>query len=287
MNALRSIAVTTLVVASAFAATQPDSTPSPAANATVDVASAPEPPSQEPIRTTGQITLVDAQAAHVSSPVTGRVAKVHVLLGQRVKKGDPLVTIVPPDFDPTSELLKAAADALVAKRNYERQKQLCEIDCVRADIEAAADGFRRARWRLELERRKRSERGTVDASTTLPSPVDGEVLLESVRPGVLVEGQTSGRAVQELFVIGGIDPVWVLVDVNEEDIGRVQVGAAVVVRAASHPDGLFTGEIDWVSPQIDPILRTAKARCTVPNPEGTLRPGMSVGVEIEPRARAR
>jgi RND family efflux transporter MFP subunit len=133
----------------------------------------------------------------------------------------------------------------------------------------------------------------VSQTYTMPSPIDGEVLLRNINPGVEVQGQYSGGAgniclpgiatnVQcgELFTIGELDKVWVLGDIYEIDLARVHVGAKAIVTTVTYPGQPFTGVVDWVSGSLDPNTRTAKVRCTFDNPDRKLRPMMYSTVQI-------
>ncbi len=169
------------------------------------------------ILTSGTVTLDDLRTGHVFSPVTGRVVSIVAGLGQRVQKGDPLAVIESPDIgSAVSDVHKAEADMIAAEHDLKRKKELYEQKAgALADYEASNDSYRKAK--AELERAQQKQRllrvGSADAVTqryTLPSPVDGEILLRNINPGVEVTGQYSGGATVELFTIGELDHVWVL-----------------------------------------------------------------------------
>jgi cobalt-zinc-cadmium efflux system membrane fusion protein len=239
------------------------------------------------ILTSGRVALDDLRSGHVFSPVTGRVVKIEAQLGQRVKKGDPLATLESPDIGNTvSDVHKAEADLIAAQHDYERKKDLFEQKAgSAADLEAAEDSYRKAKAEIERARQKQSllRVGSADAVTqmyTLTSPIDGEVLMRNINPGIEVQGQYSGGATQELFTVGELDKVWVLADLYEMDISRVHVGTPADVTVVAYPDKVFKGQVDWVSGMLDPSTRTAKVRCTFDNPERLLRPEMYATMQI-------
>jgi cobalt-zinc-cadmium efflux system membrane fusion protein len=239
------------------------------------------------ILTSGRVALDDLRSGHVFSPVTGRVVKIDAQLGQRVKKGDPLATLESPDIGNTvSDVHKAEADLIAAQHDYERKKELFEQKAgSAADLEAAEDSYRKAKAELERARQKQTllRVGSADAVTqmyTLTSPIDGEVLMRNINPGIEVQGQYSGGATQELFTVGELDKVWVLADLYEMDIARVHVGTPAAVTVVAYPDKVFKGQVDWVSGMLDPGTRTAKVRCTFDNPERQLRPEMYATMQI-------
>jgi cobalt-zinc-cadmium efflux system membrane fusion protein len=239
------------------------------------------------ILTSGRVSLEDLKSAHVFTPVTGRVVRIAAQLGQRVKKGDPLAVIESPDIgNAVSDVHKAQADVIAAEHDFKRKKELFEEKAgSAADQEAAEDNWRKTKAEVERASQKAFllRAGSVDSVTqtfTLTSPIDGEVLMMNINPGAEVQGQYSGGATQELFTIGEIDKVWVLGDLYEMDLARVQVGAPAQVTTVAYKDKSFSGKVDWVSGMLDPTSRTAKIRCTFDNPDRLLRPEMYATVQI-------
>jgi cobalt-zinc-cadmium efflux system membrane fusion protein len=242
---------------------------------------------EDTVLTSGTVALDDQRSGHVFSPVTGRVIKILAELGEQVKAGQPLATIESPDIgSAVSDSHKAEADLIAAEHNLRRKKELLEQQAASsADVETAEDSYRNAKAELERARQKQFllRVGNVDTVTqtyTLPSPIDGEVLLRNINPGIEVQGQYSGGSAQELFTIGELDRVWVLGDVYEVDMGRVHVGTPAKVTVLAYPGKIFEGKVDWLSGALDPVTRTAKVRCTFDNPDKMLRPSMYATVRI-------
>ena len=239
------------------------------------------------ILTSGRIALDPQRSGHVFSPVTGRVVKINAQLGEHVKQGQALAVIESPDIgNAVSDVHKAEADLIAADHDRTRKKELFESKAgSMADLEASEDNYRKAKAEIERARAKEFllRVGNVDAVTqtyTLPAPIDGEVLLLNINPGIEVQGMYTGGANQELFTIGQVDRVWLLGDLYEMDLARVQVGSPATVTVVAYPDQEFKGQVDWVSGMLDPTTRTAKVRCTFDNPEKKLRPEMFSTVEI-------
>ena len=63
-------------------------------------------------------------------------------------------------------------------------------------------------------------------------------------------------------------------DVYEHDSNLVKLGQSVSLYFVAAPGKPKTGEIDFISPTIDDKTRTLKVRTTIPNLDGTLKPGM-------------
>src|SRR5580658_8423053 len=244
------------------------------------------------ILTAGRVTFADIEVGHVFSPVTGRVTKIVAQLGQRMKKGEPLAVIQSPDVGQfSSDLGKADADLIAAQRNYKREKELWEKHSTsQKDFESAEDTYRKAKAEKDRSLQKASllQSGNVnmvDQTYTIPSPIDGDLLMRNLSVGVEVQGQYSGGASQELFTVGRLGEVWVLGDLFELDMSRVKVGAPAQVSVIAYPGKTFEGKVDWVSGILDPTMRTAKVRCTFDNPDTLLKPEMYATVAISVEAR--
>jgi cobalt-zinc-cadmium efflux system membrane fusion protein len=239
------------------------------------------------IRAAGKIAFDDAHVSHVYSPVSGRVTKIHAQLGQRVKKGEPLVTIESPDVGMASaDLSKADADLEAARHEFDRKQDLYAHHAAsQADFEAAEDSWRKAK--AEVDRAKLKVRllrtGAFDAVTqtyTALAEIDGEVVMRSVSPGMEVQGQYGGGSPLELFTLGEADEVWAVAELYEMDLPRVSVGSKAQVHAVTYPNRIFEGKIDWVAGMLDPTTRTAKVRVRLPNADRALKPEMLASVVV-------
>jgi RND family efflux transporter MFP subunit len=89
----------------------------------------------------------------------------------------------------------------------------------------------------------------------------------------------------ELLLFGDTHSLWVWVDLYEshlDAITRAQaergLPARITVRA--YPGEVFEGHVDFVGRTMDEATRTVKARITLENPEGKLRPGMFATVHL-------
>jgi cobalt-zinc-cadmium efflux system membrane fusion protein len=239
------------------------------------------------VETTGRVAFDDNKVSHVFSPVTGRVLEIYAQFGDTLKKGAALASIDSPDVGVASaELDKARADLVAAEREYLRQKELYDAHAAaQKDFEAARDAFRKALADDERAQKKAQllRAGSIERVTqhyVLRSLIDGEVVGRNITPGLEVQGQYSGGNSQELFTIGALDTIWVTADVFEMDLADVKGGQPVSVKVISYPDRTFDGAVDWVSGTIDPATRTARARCTIQNPERLLKPEMYASASI-------
>ncbi|HEY6475465.1 MAG TPA: efflux RND transporter periplasmic adaptor subunit [Polyangia bacterium] len=241
------------------------------------------------IVTSGKVSFDDLRVAHIFSPVTGRVKRILAEPGERVKKGAPLATIESPDVgNAFADYGKAQADLVAAEHDFRRQKELFEAHAgSERDYESAEDNYGKAKAEIDRARQKarlfRNTGGSADPVSqefTLRAPIEGQVIARAVNPGAEVQGQYSGGTAVELFTVGELDSVWVFADVFEMDLARVRKDAPVSIKVVAYPEKAFAGKVDWIADALDPTARTARVRCSLPNPGRELKPEMYATVAI-------
>jgi cobalt-zinc-cadmium efflux system membrane fusion protein len=86
------------------------------------------------------------------------------------------------------------------------------------------------------------------------------------------------------FTIADLSTVWIVCDVYENDIPRLQLGQGASIKLNAFPDRPLTGRVSDIGPVLDPSLRTAKVRIEVRNP-GFLKLGMFATATFTGRAK--
>jgi membrane fusion protein, copper/silver efflux system len=115
---------------------------------------------------------------------------------------------------------------------------------------------------------------------TLRSTVEGTVLERHVTQGQYVAADAP------LFTIADLSRVWVLADLYEMDFGSVREGDRVVFSADALPGREFQGRIEFVYPTVSSETRTLRARLSLANRDGALKPGMYGRVRVAGRGGA-
>jgi Cu(I)/Ag(I) efflux system membrane fusion protein len=85
---------------------------------------------------------------------------------------------------------------------------------------------------------------------------------------------------EALYRIADLSSLWVLADVFEQDLGLVHPGQKVNVTVNAYPGKVFTGQVDFIYPVMNPQTRTAQVHIDLPNPNGLLKPSMYASVEL-------
>ena len=103
------------------------------------------------------------------------------------------------------------------------------------------------------------------------APISGVIVAQNVTNASAAGVSLSGSATA--FTIADFSRVWIICDVYENDIPKLQLGQEAKIKFNAFPDRPLTGHISDIGPILDPSLRTAKVRIEVANP-GFLRLGM-------------
>ncbi|MFA4844630.1 MAG: efflux RND transporter periplasmic adaptor subunit [Candidatus Margulisiibacteriota bacterium] len=77
------------------------------------------------------------------------------------------------------------------------------------------------------------------------------------------------------------DRTWVYITIYENELGLVKTGVPVEIETVAFPGEAFSGTIAAVSPVLDPMSRSAKARAEIQNPGQRLKPGMYATVKLK------
>ena len=90
------------------------------------------------------------------------------------------------------------------------------------------------------------------------------IIAQNVTKAAAAGVNLSGSATA--FTIADLSAVWIICDVYENDIPKLQLGQEAKIQLNAYPDKALTGRISDIGPVLDPTIRTAKVRIEVPNP---------------------
>ena len=127
---------------------------------------------------------------------------------------------------------------------------------------------------MELERS-----GQASEAVRVYAPISGYVV------GKLAVHGMKARPEDSLFDIVDLSRLWVLADVYESDLPRLQLGLTATITLPYWPDRKWQGTISFIFPSVDPKTRTVRVRIEVHNPSSDLKADMFADVELKVESR--
>jgi cobalt-zinc-cadmium efflux system membrane fusion protein len=239
----------------------------------------------EKIETSTQLTATGSIAPDISRTIpvislaNGRVVDIKVRLDDYVKKGQLLIKVQSPDVSSAFDAyLKAVNDEQLANKAYLRAKELLEHGAIsQAMYEQAEDSEKDAKADLTAAEEQLKTLGVdkdhPSSIVNVYAPVSGVIISQNVAQagaaGVGLAGSSTA------FTIADLSHVWVICDVYENDLSKLQLGETARIHINAYPNKELIGRVSDIGPVLDPTIRTAKVRMEVANP-GILKLGMFV-----------
>lgn len=223
-----------------------------------------------------EITIVETVSAtgkiqpeievKISSEVSGEIIALPIKEGQVVKKGDLLVKINPDlytsglnrsvsNYSGTKAgLSQADASFKEAQANYERNKSLYEKGIIsRSDWDKAIASFEVAKAsKQSAYYNVQSANATVKEAkdnlgrTTIYAPADGTISMLNVELGERVLG-TQQMTGTEILRVANLNNMEVEVDVNENDIVKINIGDETKIQVDAYLKKEFKGIVTSIS----------------------------------------
>jgi cobalt-zinc-cadmium efflux system membrane fusion protein len=223
----------------------------------------------------GEIASDPDKTAKISALVPGRIEAVYFKEGERVQKGAVLILLQVPELGKVKAAHTAiSARATAARTNADRLRALAdkrlagsqEVLTASAEADALEAEARAAREQLAaLGTGLQSSGGSTLA---LRAPVGGLIVSRDAVIGQPVAAE------QMLATIADLSEVWFLGSVFEKNLALVRLGAPAEIQLNAYPDHRFSGSVEYLSRQIDPVARTITARIRLTNRDDLLRLGL-------------
>ena len=230
------------------------------------------------VEATGE--LVSPVQSELAVRMPGRVGRMYVDEGARVRKGQPLLALETQYLAleverSTAEVARAEAAAGDARRELERKRDLLAKGSVAQaafdKAESAASGADAAVLAAKATRdlaRQRME------DAVLRSPIDGVVAEK--RTDV---GERMGEATVA-FVIVQTSPLKLRFRLPERYLARVKLGQEVEAGVDPYPGETFRGRVKVIGGVVEAATRTVAVETEFPNGDGRLKPGLFARVKL-------
>ncbi len=245
---------------------------------------------ESPLAIPARVQADPARVVRVYPPAGGRLLRINVRPGDRVRKGEALALLESSDVaQARADYAKAHTEMDRNQRAFDRAKLLFDHKVLsQREIEDAQASYEEARSELERATDRLRVMGVSaqgpSNQVALLAPRDGVVLDLGTAPGEL---QKSTDNATPICTIADLSAVWVIGDVYEKDVAALQRGEPVDIAIAAFPDLRLTGKLDLISDTLDPTTRALKVRVVLNNPKWQLKPEMFATVRVKrPAAQA-
>ena len=238
------------------------------------------------LNVTGSVNPDISREVPVISLASGRIVDIKARLDDYVRKGQLLLKVQSPDITNAFDTyLKAVNDEQLANKAYVRAKDLYDHGAISLGLlEQAEDSEKDAKADLIASEQQLDTLGVQkdhpSPISNVYAPISGVIVAQYVTNAAAAGVTYSGSST--VFTIADISVVWVVCDVYENDLPKLQLGQSAQIKLNAYPDKVLTGRVSDIGPVLDPTIRTAKVRIEVPNP-GILKLGMFVTATLESR----
>lgn len=223
--------------------------------------------------------------------IAGVVSEVLVTNGESVREGQVLLRLRDTEFRERAkqaqanhrialaQLRRAKAQAREARAEYERfvsleAKELSsrvDLDAALARTESADADVQLAEARIDQALASAQEQEENLAHTVVRASIDGAVGGRVAEVGMLVGPST------RIFTLGQLDSVIVDVVLTDRMLAFIEPGQRAELRVGEEA---ISAPLARISPFLHPVSHSTEAEIDVENPEGRLKPGMFVGVDV-------
>jgi membrane fusion protein, multidrug efflux system len=211
-------------------------------------------------------TMEAVQGVTVSADLPGAVARIGFDSGKSVHEGDILVEL--DTRQERAQLASLEAQRDLARVSYDRAQQLVDEGVISRVEYDQATSQRKATEANVAEIRATIQRKTIQA------PFSGILGIRQVNLGQYL---SAGQAIVSLQAL---NPIYVNFGVPQQTAAQVPVGRALRVTKEDLPSVAYAGRVTAIDSVVNEATRNIQIQATLPNPEGKLRPGMFVQVEV-------
>ncbi len=195
-------------------------------------------------------TVEAAKMIPIAPKVGARLLSLAADEGAKVEQGEILAQLEATDLEGTLKSQEAQQE--LAQKEFARAEKLWKTkaisrtayDQAQTELAAAQAAVERAKAELSYLQLTAPEAGTVIRR-------DGEI-------GEFIAAGTN------VFWMSGGNAMRIETEVDEEDIGLVEIGQRVIIRADAFPQSIFEGQVQTITPKGDPVARSYRVRVSLP-----------------------
>jgi membrane fusion protein (multidrug efflux system) len=211
-------------------------------------------------------TIKPVNGLTLRADLAGNVELIGFQSGAAVRKGDLLVQ---QDIsEEQAQLRSAQARQQFAEASLRRFKDLLDKRVSsQSDYDSTAADYLQAQAKCE------EIKALIDKKT-IRAPFDGMAGIRMVNDGEYLQPG------QEIVPLQSMSPIYANFSLPQQNLADVHIGSTVKVTPSGMTGKAIEGRVTAVNSVIDEATRNFLVQATLENPEGFLRPGMYVGVEV-------
>jgi cobalt-zinc-cadmium efflux system membrane fusion protein len=233
------------------------------------------------LKTTGFLKVPPQNKANISAPIGGMVQSILVREGEYVQKGQPVLSLMNPEFvKMQQEYLSAKAQLAFAEADYNRQKELSEqhvasqknFQQVTADfnsLKATVNSLQQQLSLLNINATSLTSEN-ISAVVTIKSPISGSISHIDINIGSNVD---SSKPLMDV-----VDNKQLHVDlfVFEQDLPKIKEGQQVDLTLINMPGKNFTATIFAVGNAFESETKTIPVHAEITGDKKGLIEGMNI-----------
>lgn len=235
------------------------------------------------IKATGKIDVPPANKAKITSFLGGYIKNTHLLIGDKVKKGQALVTLENTEFiDIQKDYLEVAEQISYLKSEYDRQKTLYDekITSQKNYLKAESE-YKRANGMYQSLKKKlqllnispeQVRKGNLTSTITLFAPISGDITVMNANVGMFISASD--------VILEIVDTNHLLLElaVFEKDILKVKTGQNIDFTVPQASNETFKAEVVLVGKSIESNDKTIKIHGHL---EDTIKQRLLTGMFVE------
>lgn len=225
----------------------------------------------QPQRLLDEIQALGTARANESIEIRPRISSIVTRVafteGQFVRQGELLIELE--NSEVRAGLAVAEAALTESLSIYNRSEALATTQAI------SASSLEQLRATMQVNQAQVAAAKARLENTVIRAPFSGRVGLRRVSPGGFVDNST---------VITTLDDVEIIkldFSIPEAFLTVVAGGMNIVARSLVYPDRTFAGTVESIDTRLDPVARSVRVRAVLSNPDGALKPGMFLTVDLQ------
>src|SRR6201987_2275826 len=244
-------------------------------------------------------TTLAFEAANIYARASAYVLKRYVDIGDHVKTGQLLAEITAPEVEAqVAQFQNSLQQAQATIRQNQAQRASTDVTSRRISVLANEGWATKEQGDTDWYAYRAQDHATTAAQYNaaameqqlkyynqqkiyqqVVAPFDGVITQRNIDVGSLITADAAGGT--SMFSLQQSDVIRVWVYVPQDAAFGVKPGVEAVIRVPAMPNLTFQGKVTRIADALQPGTRTLLTEVDVPNPDGTLQPGVYCTVELK------